>query len=85
MMLTVGWAKGFITLLHLLNIDSTRLKGGKRERFQNRMYVEANVEIVCPGLNISQGGRGEVTTRGYKSVIQGTNITSSLENFKFQF
>ena len=84
MMLTVGWAKGFITLLHSLNIDSTRLKGGKGERFQSRMYVEANVEVVCPGLNISQAGRGEVTTQGYISVVQGRNITSSLESFNFQ-
>ena len=49
------------------------------------MYVEANVKVVYPGLNISQGDRGEVTTQGYISVIQGTNITSSLDSFKFQF
>ena len=84
-MLTAGWANGFITLLKSLNIDSTRLKGSRGERFPNRMYVEANVEVVCPVLNISQRGRGEVTTQGYISVIQGTIITSSLDSFKFQF
>ena len=51
-----------------LNIDTTRLivRGGrgKGDIQQNRMYAEANVEVVCPGLNISQG---------YISVIQGTN------------
>ena len=85
MMLTAGWANGFITLLKSLNIDSTRLKGSRGERFPNRMYVEANVEVVCPVLNISQRGRVEVTTQGFISVIQGTIITSSLDSFKFQF
>ena len=85
MLLTVGWANGFITLLKSLNIDSTRLEGWKGVRFLNRMYVEANAEVVCPVLNISQGGRGEVTTQGYISVIQGTIITSNFDSFKFQF
>ena len=85
MMLTVGWANGFITLLKSLNIDSTRLKGWKGVWFLNRMYVEANVEVVCLVLNISQGGRGEVTTQGHISAIQGTIITSNLGSFKFQF
>ena len=41
--------------------------------------------MLCRGLNISHRDRGEVTTQRYISVIQGTNITSSLDSFKFQF